>query len=410
MGTNTAFTRRQFLAGSTAALAAGTTLAASTARALPAPRRGGKLPEETSTAQRSPHTIDVTDLEVVTATPNTLTFSWSTVQRPHTDHLFPGERVPSDAEVWLAPVNSRKPLTCVHRSTSDTGFHFMTISGLKPDTLYWFSCRSFGREASPGLWFTQVTGEPEVTKHVRTLARPRGRHIQTIAICNDIHIGMKSEIDGNRKWPSIMASEMLAELKRLRINRVYVNGDVCDNGTTEESLEMRRIFDAFGRDSQDYFFTRGNHDAYSMKSFNDPDPLLPVFPEHKLQHIWVTRDKKLRIIGLDSSWPGLGGGRIGDAQFDQLEAELQRDSHTPTLMMAHHPVTTHAAFSDIRMRDGIIAKDDSMRLQRLLHKAPGVFFMAAGHTHRAHRDARDLPVGQNSRNSAAPHPIRAATH
>lgn len=389
MSTSTPFTRRQFLARTAATVAVGATLSPAVARATALPER--TIP--TQSAALDSVSIDVTDLEVLTATPTTLTFAWSTFRRPHTDHLQPGERIPSDAEVWLAPVGRGQKLKRVHRSTSRTGFHFITITGLKPDTLYRFSCRSFGKEASPGLWFTNVTGEPEGTKHVRTSARPKGRHLQTVAICNDIHIGMKSEVDGNRKWPSVMVSSMLSELKRRGINRVYVNGDVCDEGVVAEAREMRRIFDQFGEYNRDYFFTRGNHDAYAMQGFTDPDPIRTVFPEHPLQKMWVTKDRKLRVIGLDSSWPGLGSGKIGDAQFQQLERELARDPHTPTLVMAHHPVTTHAAMSDIRMRNGILDKDDSIRLQKIFQKAPGVFFMAAGHTHRAHRDRPDFRDG-----------------
>ena len=388
MSEKLAISRRQFITGATA-VAVGTTLATTPATA--ATVNNAVLPK--APRPKDVKNTLVTDLEVLSATTTSLTFSWGTFNQPHTDHLFPGDRVASDAEVWLTPVNSGKPLKCVHRSTSDTGFHFITVTGLKPDTEYRFSCRSFGRDATPGLWFPQVFNEPEVTGRVRTLARPRGRYLQTVAISNDLHIGKDGESVGKTHWSTIMVSCMLAELKRRGIKRVYANGDLCDHGAYEEAKELRRLCDQFGGYQKDYFLVRGNHDARGMDTPTGPDPIAKVFPRHKLQTMWVTHDKKLRIIGIDSSWPGTDGGRITDAQFKELEKVLLSDRNKPTLVMAHHPVTEHAARTNGGQRPFILNTEDAMWLQKLFQKAPGVFFMAAGHTHRAHRDAADLPGG-----------------
>ncbi|HHY07421.1 MAG TPA: metallophosphoesterase family protein [Corynebacteriales bacterium] len=388
MTTHKTVSRRQFLAG-TAAVTVGAALATTPASA--ATVNNAALPRAPKSAD--PQKAAVTDLEVLTATPTSLTFAWATFDRPHTDHMLPGTRVASDAEVWLAPTAGGQKLKCVHRSKSNTGFHFITITGLKPDTEYRFSCRSFGREAKPGLWFTQVFNEPEVTGKVRTLARPKGRYIQTVAISNDLHIGKDGESVGKTHWASVMVSAMFAELKRRGITQVYANGDLCDHGTYEEAKELRRVCDKFGKYQENYFLIRGNHDAYDMEKPTSPDPFQKVFPKHKLQTMWVTYDKKLRVIGIDSSWPGTDSGRITESQFRHLEKELMRKPNEPTLVMAHHPVTDHAARTNAGLRPFILDKDDADRLQRLFQKAPGVFFMAAGHTHRAHRDAPDLPGG-----------------
>lgn len=298
--------RRQFLAGSaTAALTVGAVFAETPATA--ASISDAVLPR--APQPKNKHAVEVTDLEVLTATPTSLTFTWSTFTKPHTDHLFPGERVASDAEVWLAPVRSKQPLKCVHRSYSDKGLHFVTITGLKPDTEYRFSCRSFGKEAAPGFWWPQIFIEPEVTGKVRTLARPRGKHIQTLALCNDLHVGKINEVSGNSEWSSVMVAAMISELKNLGFTRFYANGDVTDHGKLEEATELRRLFDSFGKYHQDYFFTRGNHDAYNVNTETGVDPVQKVFPLHKVQNMWVTYDKKLRVIGIDTAFPGLEGGK-----------------------------------------------------------------------------------------------------
>ena len=273
---NRTLTRRSFLAGSAAVgLGAATVLTGPRASAaapvitpLPA------APRVTSGADAT-----VTDREVITATPTSLVFSWTTFKTPHTDHLYPNDRVASDGEVWLARADTKEPLRCVHRAYSKTGFHYVTIQGRKPNTRYRFECRSLGKKAEPGFWCTNIFNEPEVTGIVSTLAQPAGKFIHTVAVANDIHIGMEGAGITKQPWSEVMVASMLSDPQR------------------------------------------------------------------------------------------------------------------PTLVLSHFPVTEEAALTNAGQRPFIYNKKDSLRLQQLFQKAPGVFFMAAGHTHRAHRDAPDLPGG-----------------
>lgn len=190
-----------------------------------------------------------------------------------------------------------------------------------------------------------------------------------------------------------MVSTMLAEVKRRRIPHIFINGDLCDHGKIEEAKTLKRLLSAFGDYQKDYYLVRGNHDAYDMRFSRTFDPFQAVFPQHKLQTCWTMDYGKLRVLGIDSSQPGQDGGTITDKQFTEIERILMQDPQRPTLVLAHHPVTEDAASSTVGWRPFIMNKEDSLRLQRLFQKAPGVFFMAAGHTHRAHRDMADLPGG-----------------
>ena len=392
---NRTLTRRSFLAGSAAVgLGAATVLtgpraSAATPVITPLPAAPRATPGANAT---------VTDLEVITATPTSLVFSWTTFTTPHTNHLYPNDRVASDGEVWLARADTKEPLRCVHKSYSKTGFHYVTIQGLKPNTQYRFECRSLGKKAEPGFWFTNIFGEPEVTGIVSTLAQPTGKYIQTVAVANDIHIGMEGAGITKQPWSEVMVTSMLSELKRRNIARIYVNGDLCDHGILEEAKTLRRIMDTFGGYQKDYFLVRGNHDGYGMEGYDRKpastfDPIHAVFPNHKLQTTWSTLDKKLRVVGIDGSHPGKDGGELTEANYRSIEKILLSDPQRPTLVLSHFPVTEEAARTNVGQRPFIYNKKDSMRLQRLFQKAPGVFFMAAGHTHRAHRDAADLPGG-----------------
>ena len=253
-------------------------------------------------------------------------------------------------------------------------------------------------KAEPGFWFTNIFNEPEVTGVVSTIAQPAGKYIQTVAVANDIHIGMDGAGITKQPWSEVMVASLLHEVKRRNIPRIYVNGDLCDHGKLEEAKTLRRLMDSFGGYQQDYFLVRGNHDGYDMKGYDlKPqsifDPFQAVFPKHKLQTTWSTLDKKLRVVGIDGSHPGKDSGELTEANYRSIEKILLSDPNRPTLVLSHFPVTEEAALTNAGQRPFIYNKKDSMRLQRLFQKAPGVFFMAAGHTHRAHRDAADLPGG-----------------
>ena len=384
------FTRRSFLAGSAA-------LGLGAATVLTGPRASAASPVITPLPAAPTATPDVTtvvsDLEVLTATTTSLVFAWSTFKTPHTHHLYPNDRVASDGEVWLAPADSKEPLRCVHRSYSKTGFHYVTIQGLKPNTRYRYECRSLGKKATPGFWFTQVFLEPEVTGVVSTIPQPTGRYIQTVAVANDIHLGMEGAGITEAPWSEVMIMSMLQEIKRRNLSRIYINGDLCDHGTLEEAKKLRGMLNTFGKYHKDYFLVRGNHEGYDMKTMSDFDPIHAVFPKHKMQTSWSVHDGKLRVVGIDGSTPSCHSGSLTDENFRSVEKILLSDPHRPTLVLSHFPVTEEAALTNAGQRPFIYNKKDSMRLQRLFQKAPGVFFMAAGHTHRAHRDAPDLPGG-----------------
>lgn len=158
---NSPITRRSFLTGSAAlGIGVASALALSGPQASAATVNDAVLPN--APKAKSGDKVVVSDLEVMTATPTSITFSWSTFKEPHTDHVI-AERVASDCEVWLGRNNTKEPLRCVHKGYSTTGFHYVTVCGLKPNTEYRFECRSFGKKADPGFWFTQVFDEPEVT-------------------------------------------------------------------------------------------------------------------------------------------------------------------------------------------------------------------------------------------------------
>ena len=114
-----------------------------------------------------------------------------------------------------------------------------------------------------------------------TIPQPTGRYIQTVAVANDIHLGMEGAGITEAPWSEVMIMSMLQEIKRRNLSRIYINGDLCDHGTLEEAKKLRGMLNTFGKYHKDYFLVRGNHEGYDMKTMSDFDPIHAVFPKER---------------------------------------------------------------------------------------------------------------------------------
>ncbi|MDO5030594.1 MAG: metallophosphoesterase [Corynebacterium sp.] len=363
----------------------------------------------------------VTDLEVVTVTDTSVTFSWATYDGPHPAWGKLAPLAPSDTEVALAPADAGGELPVVHKDDSQVGYHFVTIENLQPGTTYQFECRSNGLVAEPGLITRNLPNAPEQTGRFTTLEAPTGEYLTTIAIVNDTHIGENGHgiIVGNfpapiypeagaAPYPEVMLTGALAEISALGIGKVFVNGDATSEARPAEVRRFAEIMNTFGVQGQQWFVTRGNHDrphkpeadpaaGYDefqvLEGTDDHRDPFGVILNRPRQQLWVTQQGPVRVIGLDSSKLDQSGGEIDEAQFVALEAELQYNPTQPTVVLAHHPVTTEAGLTNAGGPTFILNSRDRKRLQRLLNDAPGVFFSGAGHTHRAKRTRGDIGAG-----------------
>lgn len=358
----------------------------------------------------------VTDLEVVTVTDTSVTFSWACYDGPHAPVGGLRPSVPTDSEILLGPADTAGPLQVVHRDETPRPFHLVTITGLEPNREYFFECRSRGVVARPGLVATNQAWSPERLGRVRTLTTPPGDYVTTVAILNDTHIGEDRhgilfadlpepivQEPGRAPFPEIMLAGALAEVRAHGVSRILVNGDTTSEARPAEVHRFRELMDTYGTHGVDYHVTRGNHDRPHVPSA-DPDAGYETFPvlqgtaDHRdvwgaefvpRQQHWTTSIGGLRVLGIDSAMLDASGGEILPHQMDAIGAELRSDPDRPTLALAHHPVTREAAWSNVAGPGFVLNEHDANLLQEHFARAPGVFMMAAGHTHRARRTSPD---------------------
>src|SRR6476659_8579662 len=150
-----------------------------------------------------------------------------------------------------------------HEVTTEGPFHDARISGLESDTAYALSVE--GAEPD-GRW---------LPAQVRTLERPRGRLLLTLATANDVHFGetecgktgdpatdaigpVLRSAPGARPYPEVMNGAVVDEMLALDPDAVVVKGDLTDSGREEQYDAFRACY---GRLGARMHHVRGNHDA-----------------------------------------------------------------------------------------------------------------------------------------------------
>ena len=301
----------------------------------------------------------------------------------------------TDTQLWCGPADGA--MTLVHDDPTPTVVHRVVVTDLEPGRTYRFHASSSGIKARPTLLPTRSASSPERTTCFTTLVPPQGRYLTTIALTNDIHIGEKrqgivlgplptSVVPGpsHLNYPEIMLGATMDELDRMGHPLLLVNGDVTYANKPDEVLTARTMLDGYGQQNRDWLATRGNHDHPGPFE----DPFGEVFVGYQQAQV-LSHPCGLRILGVDST-KGPGGGWITEAQYEQIRSELSGDPDRPTLVLSHHPVTHHAAWTSPSGPSFMLRARDRVRLQALEQAADGVFAHATGHTHRMHINRPDV--------------------
>ncbi len=151
-----------------------------------------------------------------------------------------------------------------------------------------------------------------------------------------------------------------------------VTGDLINNGTADEYQLLRTFLD---RIDTRVLVIPGNHDNASLLR----SALSDFLPDDcAANHVsYVIDDYPLRLVCLDTSWPGRADGVFDTDRAAWLDDALAA-SNKPTMVFMHHP-----AF------DSGIAFMDTMRLDNpeefaaIIAKHQHVSTVASGHLHRS---------------------------
>lgn len=355
----------------------------------------------------------VRDLEVVTITDTSVIVTWATVSAVRADDHGMPLPVAADTELRLGPADGRAAPRAVFQSDEPTPFHYAEVHGLEPGRDYRFEAYSNGLRAAPALIATGRPGTPESTGRFTTLVPPPGRLVRTVALSNDVHYGEElsgivtaglppgfRQEPGLRPYPEVMMSAVLADLRaRDRgADHLVVAGDLTDEASASDSAGVRRLLDGWGTAGTDYFVSRGNHDRPHTGADYAGCSVLPIASDHRdcWGDVFAPRQVLgsfdlggLRLLSVDTTAVDGSGGVIEPTQMAQIRDELRTDPDRPTLVFGHHPVTVEAGLSNVAGPNFVLSRADSMQLQDLYQRTPGVFLHHSGHTHRNRRTRAD---------------------
>ena len=243
---------------------------------------------------------------------------------------------------------------------------------------------------------------------------PPGRHLFTIALCNDLHLGEKTagllktvggvglppgieQEAGKRPYAEITADALSREARQRGADLLLAAGDVTSEAGQRDTRNAKHYLDQFGTYKTDYFVARGNHDRVHNTTDSKACSTSTLHGGyHDCFHDTFAPDDKtffarqrfgLRIIGIDTyDTTGNGGdeGAMGAGQMAFVQHELARDRDRPTIVFGHHPVAIDQVDNTLPPFYGLNAKN-ARQLTTAYKYAPGVFFHHAGHTHRNKR-------------------------
>lgn len=225
----------------------------------------------------------------------------------------------------------------------------------------------------PGTWVASSAG------CARTLARPPGSRLATVATVNDLHFGEErcgvvegadvgpvlTALPGDDPYPQVMNEAAVAEISRHAPDLVVAKGDLTDAGRPQELAAFLRCYgDVFG---DRLIWVRGNHDVAG------PEP--PRGPAMLARQV-----EGLLVALIDTSIPGRAGGSIAAEQLEWLDG-VASTADRPVLVLGHHH--PHAPGAPERA-GGEFGLDpaSSAALVALVGRRPAVVAYAAGHTHR----------------------------
>ncbi|MFE1798302.1 metallophosphoesterase [Streptomyces sp. NPDC059517] len=353
-------------------------------------------------AARPPDAVSAVNLELVTLTEDRAVITWYT-----------GAESEGEVVYGTHPAHLNRTAS----EGRDTAHHYVELTDLEPGQTYYYQARSRGSAATPTPLHLVSGNAVGTSLHgfgthagpysFTTPQPPPGRHLLSIALCNDLHLGETtaglvtgmplmrgiSQRLGLGPYPEIMGRALVEEAHRRGARHLLAAGDISAGGAPRDLSEARRLLDGFGTHGQDYFVVRGNHDRRGRQGLQEGrgDSFLEAFPADggpDGEAAYFSRDLGgLRVLGLDTyekRGNGAGSGGLSDEQLAWFRADVRAHKDQPTVVFGHHPLT---------VRNSPFPVTSGQRLNRRQARAildtyaaaPGVFLHHAGHTHRNKR-------------------------
>jgi len=215
---------------------------------------------------------------------------------------------------------------------------------------------------------------------VRTLPRPPGPRLATVATVNDVHFGetecgviegyelgpILGAEPGEPPYPETMSRAAAAEIAAVAPDAVVAKGDLTNQGLEHEYQAFLDVYaGAFG---DRLHHVRGNHEAYAGQDLATTAPFEVALPG-------------VRLAVIDTVVPGHDAGRVPPDQLAWLDELGARSDDQPVLVFGHHHVWSPLSANRSDTYFGV-NPDDSEALVDVVARRPALVGYFCGHTHR----------------------------
>jgi 3',5'-cyclic-AMP phosphodiesterase len=156
-----------------------------------------------------------------------------------------------------------------------------------------------------------------------------------------------------------------------RPDALLLSGDLTDHAT---DAEYQRVAELLAPLPMPIHLLAGNHDDPDQMRAHLNAPGSAGEPLHYSQTV-----DSVRLIACDTTIRGRDDGALGPERLGWLEAELERDRETPTVLAMHHPPLLIGAPA---VDELALAETDRHALADLVARNPQIKRIVAGHVHR----------------------------
>ena len=164
---------------------------------------------------------------------------------------------------------------------------------------------------------------PEVTRQPVVMATAACKRVTphefTIAQISDLHFGSTEFSPG-------LSERVIDEVNGLDPDLVVVSGDLTMSGYRQEFLAAKACLDQLT--CPDVLIIPGNHDSMNAGYIHFGEIIGP--------RRGVVSRRGALVVGIDSTQPDLGEGRVGRSQYDWIEEQLSAAAELRVVALHHH--------------------------------------------------------------------------
>ncbi|OAT85812.1 purple acid phosphatase family protein [Desulfotomaculum copahuensis] len=250
-------------------------------------------------------------------------------------------------------------------AVSNSRYHQVELTGLKPGTQYWYQVESGGARGPLNLF--------------QTLPVPEGMYLFSFAVISDTHIPAGNILDDANKlyfgklseYADVLMAQSITDVKKRKVDLVVFTGDLTDTARRTQYLKLRnQLLPRLG-DTPRYLCI-GNHDKFTNyggvgeRGFTEyltggkPACQSAVFGERQ-------------FVMLDSCRQNDNWGHLDDGQLCWLESVLGMNGGRPVFIFLHHPCNGFDLWFGLK---------NHRDFKKIIKRYPSVQGVFCGHMHR----------------------------